>query len=108
MQLYKGLQRQMLWTSLRNFISLLTVPSKVYADPTNITDLLPAFCTWSSTFLSRFSTVFSSNLCLTCFFRGFVDYENTISAYWPEFGVNGKDKVTVRELLSEQVQLFTW
>ena len=32
--------------------------------------------------------------------RGLVDYDEKISTYWPEFGVHGKDKATVRHALT--------
>lgn len=31
--------------------------------------------------------------------RGLVDYDAPVARYWPEFGINGKDKVTVRHVL---------
>ena len=34
--------------------------------------------------------------------RGLLDYEERVSTYWPEFAQHGKDKVTVRQLLSHQ------
>jgi len=33
---------------------------------------------------------------------GFIDYDKTVSHYWSKFGQNGKDKITVRQLLSHQ------
>jgi CubicO group peptidase (beta-lactamase class C family) len=38
--------------------------------------------------------------------RGWLDYEERISAYWPEFAQNGKKRVTVRQLLGHQAGLF--
>jgi CubicO group peptidase (beta-lactamase class C family) len=38
--------------------------------------------------------------------RGWLDYEQPVCTYWPEFAQNGKDKVTVRQLLSHQGALF--
>jgi CubicO group peptidase (beta-lactamase class C family) len=38
--------------------------------------------------------------------RGWLDYEERVCAYWPEFAQQGKDKVTVRQLLSHQAGLF--
>src|ERR1700751_5831367 len=32
--------------------------------------------------------------------RGVVDYDRPVAHYWPEYGVGGKDKVTVRDALS--------
>ncbi len=37
--------------------------------------------------------------------RGYFDYEERVSAYWPEFAQQGKGKVTVRQLLSHQAGL---
>jgi CubicO group peptidase (beta-lactamase class C family) len=37
--------------------------------------------------------------------RGLLDYEATVSSYWPEFAQNGKADVTVRQLLSHQAGL---
>jgi CubicO group peptidase (beta-lactamase class C family) len=38
--------------------------------------------------------------------RGWLDYEERVCAYWPEFAQQGKEKVTVRQLLSHQAGLF--
>ena len=37
--------------------------------------------------------------------RGLVGYDEPVAAYWPEFGAGGKDRVTVRELLSHRAGL---
>lgn len=37
--------------------------------------------------------------------RGQLDYEKTVSSYWPEFATNGKADITVRMLLSHQAGL---
>jgi CubicO group peptidase (beta-lactamase class C family) len=34
--------------------------------------------------------------------HGLVDYDKPIAAYWPEFGVNGKDDITVRDALNHR------
>jgi CubicO group peptidase (beta-lactamase class C family) len=34
--------------------------------------------------------------------RGKIDYEAPVCSYWPEFGANGKDHVTVRHVLSHK------
>jgi len=39
--------------------------------------------------------------------RGLVDYEAPVASYWPEFGVAGKQAITVRELLSHQAGLHS-
>lgn len=38
--------------------------------------------------------------------RGWLDYEERVCRYWPEFAHNGKDTVTVRQLLAHQAGLF--
>jgi CubicO group peptidase (beta-lactamase class C family) len=38
--------------------------------------------------------------------RGYLDYEELVCTYWPEFAQQGKEKVTVRQLLSHQAGLF--
>jgi CubicO group peptidase (beta-lactamase class C family) len=37
--------------------------------------------------------------------RGLIDYDAPVVRYWPEFGAGGKERVTVRELLSHQAGL---
>lgn len=37
--------------------------------------------------------------------RGLIDHDALVVDYWPEFGQNGKEKVTVRQLLSHQAGL---
>ncbi|RMI29469.1 serine hydrolase domain-containing protein [Nocardia stercoris] len=55
--------------------------------------------------------VFSSTKGMTAFVfaaavsRGVLDYETPVAAYWPEFGANGKDSITVRQLLDHQAGL---
>lgn len=38
--------------------------------------------------------------------RGWIDYDERVSTYWPEFGQHGKERVTVRQLLGHQAGLF--
>ncbi len=38
--------------------------------------------------------------------RGLLDYDERVCAYWPEFAQQGKDRITVRQLLSHQAGLF--
>jgi len=38
--------------------------------------------------------------------RGWLDYEERVSPYWPEFAQQGKEKITVRELLAHYAGLF--
>jgi len=40
--------------------------------------------------------------------RGWLDYEERVSTYWPEFGQSGKDRITVRQLLAHQAGLFAF
>jgi len=40
--------------------------------------------------------------------RGWLDYEERVCTYWPEFAQERKDKVTVRQLLSHQAGLFAF
>lgn len=40
--------------------------------------------------------------------RGWLDYEERVSSYWPEFAQNGKEAITVRQLLSHQAGLFAF
>ncbi|HVN54063.1 MAG TPA: serine hydrolase domain-containing protein [Anaerolineaceae bacterium] len=39
--------------------------------------------------------------------RGWLDYDRRVCEYWPEFAQNGKERVTVRQLLSHQAGLIT-
>lgn len=39
--------------------------------------------------------------------RGWLDYDEKVSTYWPEFAQNGKADVTVRQLLAHQAGLIT-
>jgi len=38
--------------------------------------------------------------------RGWLDYDERVRTYWPEFAHNGKDTITVRQLLAHQAGLF--
>jgi CubicO group peptidase (beta-lactamase class C family) len=38
--------------------------------------------------------------------RGWLDYDDRVCAYWPEFAQNGKERITVRQLLAHQAGLF--
>jgi CubicO group peptidase (beta-lactamase class C family) len=40
--------------------------------------------------------------------RGWLDYEERIATYWPEFAQQGKEKITVRQLLAHQAGLFAF
>jgi CubicO group peptidase (beta-lactamase class C family) len=40
--------------------------------------------------------------------RGWLDYEERVSTYWPEFAQHGKDKITVRQLLAHQAGLHAF
>jgi CubicO group peptidase (beta-lactamase class C family) len=38
--------------------------------------------------------------------RGWLSYDERVCSYWPEFAQNGKERVTVRQLLAHQAGLF--
>jgi CubicO group peptidase (beta-lactamase class C family) len=40
--------------------------------------------------------------------RGWLDYEERVATYWPEFARNGKQEITVRQLLAHQAGLFAF
>ena len=40
--------------------------------------------------------------------RGWLDYEKRVCAYWPEFAQQGKERITVRQLLAHQAGLFAF
>lgn len=40
--------------------------------------------------------------------RGWLDYEERICAYWPEFAQQGKERITVRQLFAHQAGLFAF
>jgi CubicO group peptidase (beta-lactamase class C family) len=40
--------------------------------------------------------------------RGWLDYEERVAAYWPEFAQQGKDHITVRQLLAHQAGLYAF
>jgi CubicO group peptidase (beta-lactamase class C family) len=40
--------------------------------------------------------------------RGWLDYEQPVCAYWPEFAQHGKEAITVRQLLAHQAGLFAF
>jgi CubicO group peptidase (beta-lactamase class C family) len=40
--------------------------------------------------------------------RGWLDYEERVATYWPEFARRGKEKITVRQLLAHQAGLFAF
>jgi CubicO group peptidase (beta-lactamase class C family) len=40
--------------------------------------------------------------------RGWLDYEERVCTYWPEFAQQGKERVTVRQLLAHQAGLFAF
>src|SRR4051812_36743163 len=40
--------------------------------------------------------------------RRWLDYEERVATYWPEFAQNGKEKITVRQLLAHQAGLFAF
>ena len=40
--------------------------------------------------------------------RGWLDYEERVATYWPEFAQQGKEQITVRQLLAHQAGLFAF
>ena len=40
--------------------------------------------------------------------RGWLDYEQRVATYWPEFAQQGKEEITVRQLLAHQAGLFAF
>jgi len=40
--------------------------------------------------------------------RGWLDYDERVCAYWPEFAQHGKDRITIRQLLAHQAGLFAF
>lgn len=40
--------------------------------------------------------------------RGWLDYDERVCVYWPEFAQNGKERITVRQLLAHQAGLFAF
>ena len=38
--------------------------------------------------------------------RGWLDYDQRVSAYWPQFAQQGKERITVRQLLAHQAGLY--
>jgi CubicO group peptidase (beta-lactamase class C family) len=38
--------------------------------------------------------------------RGWLDYEEAVCTYWPEFAQQGKERITVRQLLAHQAGLY--
>src|SRR3954465_7128633 len=40
--------------------------------------------------------------------RGWLDYEQRVATYWPEFAQQGKEAITVRQLLAHQAGLFAF
>lgn len=40
--------------------------------------------------------------------RGWLDYDERVSSYWPEFAQQGKGAITVRQLLAHQAGLFAF
>jgi CubicO group peptidase (beta-lactamase class C family) len=40
--------------------------------------------------------------------RRWLDYDERVATYWPEFAQNGKERITVRQLLAHQAALFAF
>lgn len=39
--------------------------------------------------------------------KGLLDFDEKVATYWPEFAFNGKENITIRQLLAHQAGLFT-
>ena len=54
------------------------------------------------TITNVFSTTktISALICLVLSSRGHIDLDERVCKYWPEFGANGKEKITVRHIMS--------
>src|SRR3954454_23541859 len=39
--------------------------------------------------------------------RGLLDHDQPVAEYWPEFAAGGKERVTIRELLSHRAGLYS-
>lgn len=39
--------------------------------------------------------------------KGLIDYDEKVATYWKEFACNGKENITIRQLLAHQAGLFT-
>ena len=61
------------------------------------------------TLVSVFSTTkgFAALVVAFAHSKGYVDYDEKVSTYWPEFSQQGKGDITVRQLLSHQAGLST-
>ena len=63
-------------------------------------------CVWTYNFVTviyfRDCFVVFSNAFLF-YFRGLLSYKEKVSKYWPDFGQNGKENVTLEQLISNQV-----
>ena len=58
--------------------------------------------------LASVSKLFTSIAAVQLIEEGKVDLESPVAAYLPEFGVNGKDTVTVRQLLTHTSGFTSW
>ena len=38
--------------------------------------------------------------------RGLLAYDEPVASFWPEFAADGKERITVRELLSHRAGLY--
>jgi CubicO group peptidase (beta-lactamase class C family) len=86
----------------------------VYKDGVKVVDLWGGYrngttrTPWANdTLVTVFSTTkgVSSLAVAVAHSRGLLDYDEPVATYWPEFAQNGKEKVTVRQLLSHQAGL---
>lgn len=60
-----------------------------------------------STSMAYSATKAVTAICLALLYdRGLLDYDSPVTKYWPEFGQNGKDKISVKMLLSHRAGLL--
>src|SRR6218665_542766 len=73
----------------------------------DLSPLLPEPVTYCACSLKQHYVVLHLNNCavfnLVFVCRGLLDYSSPVANYWPEFAANGKESVTVEQLLSHQV-----
>src|SRR5687768_18235310 len=84
---YKGELVVDLWGGIRNIAT---------GEPWEADTMVPVMSTTKG---------FSSMAVALAHSRGLLDYDEKVATYWPEFAQNGKENVTVRQLLGYQAGL---
>jgi len=85
---YKGVKVVDLWGGVRN---------KVTGEPWQEDTMVVVYSTTKGLAAMTLALAHS---------RGWIDYDEQVAAYWPEFAQNGKENVTVRQLLAHQAGLY--